>query len=226
METYILTAVLVNGEELWWEGRAGDDLDLLKLEDPPGYDSVFVHVYLCRKILALRLSSPEAETEIRILVQVIHWESELWKNSWRSEGSRTEPGKKLNKDVVAKVAWFHKEHMVGKAPEGYSFWCQRAGLFTPISVVSGSWPPKSENVTSQVFAGEVAPIGPGRFSREGHSCEPLAAKLTAAGRWDPDKSSQEPRLSTTISYGKPCHVPPENKLRLEHGHIFEMRKRN
>lgn len=72
METYVLTAVLVNGEELLWEGRAGDDLDLLKLEDPPGYDSVFVHVYLCRKILALRLSSPEAETEIRILVQVIH----------------------------------------------------------------------------------------------------------------------------------------------------------
>lgn len=51
----------------------GDDLDLLEVEDPPGSESVSVYaqVYVCKKMLVLRLSCLEAGPEIRILAQVI-----------------------------------------------------------------------------------------------------------------------------------------------------------
>lgn len=52
----------------------GDDLDPLEVENPLGSESVSVYaqVYVCRKMLALRLSCLEAGPEIRILAQVIY----------------------------------------------------------------------------------------------------------------------------------------------------------
>lgn len=51
----------------------GDDIDPLKVEDPPGSESLSVcaPVYVYRNMLRLRLSSLEAGPEIRILAQVI-----------------------------------------------------------------------------------------------------------------------------------------------------------
>lgn len=56
------------------DSRARDDLDPLELEDAARHESVSTDecVYVCRKILVLKLSSLEAEPERKILAQVVY----------------------------------------------------------------------------------------------------------------------------------------------------------
>lgn len=72
-----------------------------------------------------------------------------------------------------------------------------------------------EGVKPRPSSGETVPTGQRMFSREGYSCELLAARLTAAGGWVPWKKGYgletRPSINTTTSYGVtiPCATGKE-----------------